>query len=247
MYVDESGDTGVNNSPTRYYILSGLILHETAWKEVLDELIAFRKVLRESYNLKLREEIHSTNFINNPGKLFRIKRNTRIHIMKKCIDWVSENNCLNVISVIKEKQINETPEIIFERTWQALIQRFENTIENRNFRGPRNKTDKGMIISDKTHDTQVIGLLRKMRHFNPVPNMETKYPQGSRNLRIKNIVEDPFMKNSKNSFFHQIVDVISYCARQLYEPNTAMKKKGGHNFYQRLSGAVVQKASSKNV
>ncbi|SDF02686.1 DUF3800 domain-containing protein [Sporolituus thermophilus] len=30
LYVDESGDTGIVDSPTRYYVLAGLVVHELA-------------------------------------------------------------------------------------------------------------------------------------------------------------------------------------------------------------------------
>ena len=28
MYIDESGDTGTNNSPTQYFVLSAIVIHE---------------------------------------------------------------------------------------------------------------------------------------------------------------------------------------------------------------------------
>lgn len=55
MYVDESSDTGIVNSPTRYFILSAIVLHETYWRETLDNLVAFRRFLRNSKGLKLRD------------------------------------------------------------------------------------------------------------------------------------------------------------------------------------------------
>ena len=82
MYVDESGDIGTQNSPTNYFILSALIFHELRWNSILDDLVAFRRHLRQTKGLKLREEIHATHFINRPGELKRLKRNDRIDILK---------------------------------------------------------------------------------------------------------------------------------------------------------------------
>lgn len=42
MYVDESGDPGKINSPTNDYILSAIVIHESAWQNLLNDLIAFR-------------------------------------------------------------------------------------------------------------------------------------------------------------------------------------------------------------
>jgi len=56
MYVDESGDSGLNNSPTRYFVLTGIVIHELRWNDYLSRLIEFRKRMRSSFGLLLREE-----------------------------------------------------------------------------------------------------------------------------------------------------------------------------------------------
>jgi hypothetical protein len=40
MYVDESGDIGATSvSPTRYFILSAIVIHELRWRDILQELV----------------------------------------------------------------------------------------------------------------------------------------------------------------------------------------------------------------
>lgn len=241
MYVDESGDIGTQNSPTNYFILSALVFHELRWNAIMENLVAFRRHLRTASGLKLREEIHATHFINRPGELRRIKRHERVDILKQCIDWVADQQDINVITVVAAKT-GKTKEQIFDWSWQRLIQRFENTIRYRNFKGPVNPDDRGMLIADRTDDKQLRLLVRRMRRYNPVPNVISGY----RNLTLDYVIEDPIMRESKDSFLHQIVDVVSYCARQLYEPNTYMKKKGGHKFYERLDTALVKQASKSH-
>ena len=75
MYVDESGDTGLVNSPTRYFVLSGVVVHESEWRNFLQRIIALRKTLRVVYGLPMRTEIHASEFINGRvGDLPRHKR-----------------------------------------------------------------------------------------------------------------------------------------------------------------------------
>ncbi len=243
MYVDESGDIGTTGSPTNYFILSALIFHELRWNSILIDQIAFRRHLRQSKGLKLREEIHATHFVNRPGELRRIKRNDRIDILKQSIDWVKNQQDVNVITVATNKAGKSKAEV-FERTWQALIQRFENTIRHRNFGGPANPDDKGVVLADRTDDKQLTQLVRKMRRFNPIANVGRYYSGGFRDIPLDYVIEDPVMRESKNSFMHQMVDVVSYCARQLYEPNKYMQKKGGHRFYHRLHPVLVTQAST---
>jgi hypothetical protein len=244
MYVDESGDTGLQNSPTRYFVLSAMIFHELRWHEMLESLITFRKHLRDTKGLKLREEIHASHFINNPQELVRIRRNDRLDIMKQCMDWAAEQSGMNIVSVVVDKHHHSND--VFEFAWKILLQRFENNINYRNFAGPMNADERGIVISDNTDGRKLQTLVRKMRRYNPVPNMQGLYGGGARNLRVSHVVEDVMMKDSSSSYFHQIADVVAYCVRQMYEPNAYMKKKGGHKFYERLDPVLVKKASYKH-
>ena len=63
MYVDESGDTGLIDSPSDFFVLTGLVVHESRWRDFLQKLIAFRRPLKSVYGLGNRTEIHSSEFI----------------------------------------------------------------------------------------------------------------------------------------------------------------------------------------
>ena len=248
MYVDESGDIGVDKRTTRYFILSAIVVHELRWNETLDELIDFRRYLKESKGLKLREEIHSSHFLNNPGELVRIPMNDRVDIIKQCIKWLNTRNHLSVFSVrIDKDQAKYTSkELVFETAWQYLIQRFENTINYRNFNGPANTDERGIIIADNTDAPKLRLLYRKMRRFNPTPNIKEVFNEGSRNLPIKLLVEDPIHRDSRDSYFLQLSDVVAYLAYQKYAPNKRAKSKGLHNYYERLSDVLVSKIARNN-
>lgn len=244
MYVDESGDCGKLNSPTRFFILSAIVVHELRWRSTLEDLVDFRRKLRDEKGLKLRDEIHSSEMINRPGELLRIKRNDRLDILKKCIDWLNARNDLSLFSVVIDK--DRCSKDVFELAWTTLIQRFENTLNYNNFKGPRNPDDKGIILSDNTEGLKLRALLRKMRHYNTIPNRADLYGDGFRNLVLRSVVEDPVFRDSKYSFLHQMCDVVAYFCRQKYEPNAYVKKKGGHKFYDRLSSVVCQSVTKRN-
>ena len=112
MYVDESGDSGTVNSPTKYFILSAIVIHEIEWRNTLRELVDFRRSLRDAKGLKLRDEIHSTHFLNRPGELKRIKRHDRIDILKKCMDWLNSQPNINIFSVVVDKNGRQGTDIL---------------------------------------------------------------------------------------------------------------------------------------
>lgn len=241
MYVDESGDSGLENSPTRFFILSAIVIHELRWKQTLTNLVAFRRDIRDKKGLKLREEIHCNEFINRPKELIRIKRHDRLDIIKKCIDWLNQQGDISVYSVAIDKQ--SRTDDIFELAWDVLINRFENTISNKNFHGPQNPDERGIVISDNTEGEKLRKLIRRMRHYNMVPNRRDLFGGSGRNLKLEYIIEDPVFRDSKNSLIHQMNDVVAYCCRQMFEPNNYMKKKGGHRFYKRLENVLINKVS----
>ncbi len=81
---------------------------------------------------------------------------------------------------------------VFELAWTALIQRFENTVTHRNFPGPANPDDRGLLIPDTTDNKKLKLLIRRMRRFNPIPDKKDVYAKGARNLPLNYLIEDPF-------------------------------------------------------
>lgn len=242
MYVDESGDVGMLNSQTRYFVLSGLVIHELRWKATLDYLLDFRKHIRDQFGLKLREEIHAADMINKPGELVRIKRHDRLTILRLFADSLAQIPDLNLINIVVDKEGKPPTYDPFEKAWKVLIQRFENTISARNFRGPANADERGLLIPDATDNRKLTSLMRKMRYHNPIPNLP-EHGAGTRNMLIQYVIEDPVMKDSANSLFIQAVDLTAYLLYQSLSPNQYMRKKSGQNFFNRLEPILCKAAS----
>lgn len=245
MYVDESGDTGIVNSPTRYFVLSGIVVHELRWRVYLDQMVDFRKRMLRSFGLHLREEIHASNFINNPGNLARIKRYDRLAILRLFADELATMTDLNIINVVVDKVGKQVDYDVFTWAWKTLIQRFENTISYHNFPGPKNADERGTIFPDNTDVKKLTLLLRKMRRFNPVPNQPI-YGPGYRNQMLSYTIEDPNFRSSADSFFIQAADLTAYLLYQNICPNSYMKKKQGNNYFLKLNSILCKVATRAN-
>lgn len=245
MYVDESGDPGISGSKTDHYILTGVVIHELSWRKTLDDLVEFRKAIRREYGWKVREEIHAQKMIN--GRIstnMGIDRNARFLILRKNLDWIASRLDMGIITVVVEKFGYQQASEVFEAAWSFLIQRFENTMNHRNFAGPKNSVDKGMIVPDNTDGETLRLLVRKMRHYNLVPS---KFSLESRNVPISSVIEDPVFKDSRHSYFIQLADVCAYFARQYLKPNKVVRKQGAKTYYERLRPVLVKKAASNNL
>jgi hypothetical protein len=244
MYVDESGDSGVVNSPTRYFVLSGLVLHELRWQAYLDHLIQFRRTLKQTYGFRLREEFHAGAMITRPGTdLMRIKKHHRLAMIRHFADNLAAMTEFSIINVVIDKQGKRPDYDVFEMAWKALIQRFENTLSHHNFPGPRNADDRGLLVCDHTEDKKVTMVMRRMRKFNPVPHHPAFSSVGHRNLPVLSIVEDPNFRDSEHSFFIQAVDLAAFLVYQSMAPNRYMRKNSGQNYYRRLGPIFCTHAS----
>jgi hypothetical protein len=138
MYVDESGDTGLMASPTTYFALSGIVVHESRWRDFLTQLITLRKTLRSVYALPVRSEIHSAEFIGSRVLAVggaQIKRYDRLAILRNTLDELAEMDFISITNVIVNKTGKPADYDVFDVAWGTLFQRFENTMTNGNFPG----------------------------------------------------------------------------------------------------------------
>lgn len=241
MYVDESGDSGLIGSPTRYFVLTGMVVHELRWHEALNRLINFRLRMRSAFGLLMKDEIHGGSMLTRPGSLVRIKRNDRLAIVRHLLDELASMTFVNFINVRVDKTGKPPGYDPFERAWQALIQRFENTLNHRNFPGPANADDKGIIFCDETDGAALRRLYRRMRVYNPIPNM---HGPGHRHLPLVRIVEDPSIRLSHHSYFVQAVDTAAFSTYQWYQPSNFIRQKGGRSYFTRLDPVLCKVASN---
>jgi len=240
LYVDESGDVGLVNSPTRYFVLSGLVLHELRWRQTLDAIVGFRRALRNSYGLKLREEIHAAHFIHKRKAVAHIRKHQRLRLLRDVLSFEASLPDVSILNVMVDKMQKRQGYDVFEKAWTALIQRFENTISHRNFPGPQNPEDFGLMVVDRTDERKLRVLLRKMRRYNPIPCASGI---GYRQLPITTLVEDPVHRDSLHSYFIQLADVNAYFLLQKHQPCRYVRKKGARNYFDRLDPILCKVAS----
>ncbi len=242
MYVDESGDSGLVGSPTRYFALTGMVIHELRWKSYLDILIQFRKEMRTTYGLRLLEEFHAADMITKPGLLLRIKKNDRLSMIRHFADRLAQMTDINLVNVIVDKNGKGDGYDAFEAGWKCLLQRFENTVNSHNFRGPANPDERGLIVADNTDNKKLVEVMRKMRVYNPIPH-QPRFGTGYRNLPIQYVIEDANFRESLRSYFIQAADLCVFLLYQREQPNKYIKKHGAHNYFLKLRPLFCLQAS----
>lgn len=241
MYVDESGDTGLANSPTRYFALSGMTVHESRWRDLLDHLVAFRRTMRAVHGLPMRTEIHASEYLRSPP-VPGMAKFARLAILRQMLDELAKIDYISFTHVVIDKSGKPADYDVFESAWRAIFQRFENTIGYGNFPGGH-RGDKGLVISDNTDGRKLTRLVRRMAVHNVIPGMGGL---AARNMPMVRVIEDPHNKDSADSYFVQACDVTAYFLQQKFDPCSYVKRKGASQYFNRLAPVLNTRASQAN-
>ena len=250
MYVDECGDSGLQETSSRYFILSAIVLHEAYWTDVHEQIYSLRKQLAVRYDFAVTRELHAGEMIGRTSKKYAdIGKLDRLAIFREVLSFEASLSSLRVINVVVDKAGKSYGFSPFETAWNALINRFENTIQHGNFPSPyeENKApfcEKGMLIVDETDEVKLRRLIRNMRHNNVLPS--AVYPGTTIRHDLKRVIEDPLHKQSEWSHLIQLCDANSYFLKQTIEPNSTIKRYKAKNYFYRLEPILLKQASSSN-
>lgn len=257
MYVDESGDTGLvhprGSSPTRYFCLTGLVVHELRWADTLTSLLQFRHWLKAKYHVYLDDELHASEMFRRPKdmppSLGRLAKHERLSILRQHANEIGRLANIRLICVCVDKREGKDADsnAVFRRAWYALFQRFENTILYRNFPGPPNDQERGIVFPDATDAKKLRDHLNDMRLRNV---LWTKRPGGSKvsaDEPIKLLIEDPVCRDSRESYFVQAADTAAFLFKQHLDPSHYMKRHGANAYFRtRLKPVLCTQASYSN-
>ena len=254
MYVDESGDSGLppprGLSPTRYFCLSGLVVHELEWANTLAELQRFRHWIKSRYGIYLDDELHAADMVGKPSRLPAslglLRKHERLAILRHHADRIASLPHLSLINVCVDKSsgLDVDSRGVFRRAWYALFQRFENTIRQQNFPGPRHAADRGIVFPDNTDGEKLRQFLDDMRMRNLLTLTNRDGLRTKIDEPIKLLIEDPVCRDSQSSYFIQAVDLAAYLFKQSLQPSTYMKEHGGNAYFRtRLEPVLCRHAS----
>jgi hypothetical protein len=251
MYVDESGDCGLpeEGSPSDFFCLSGVVLHELRWRETIRQLVQFRHWLKARYRIYLDDELHAAEMINKPSKLApslrALPKHQRLAVLRHFADEIACLSDVSIINVVVDKTSGRVPnkDEVFRWAWCALFQRFENTIQYKNFPGPRNAQERGIIFPDATDGLRLKQFLERMRVANPLRVRHSSGGYVIQDVPVRAIIEDPVVRQSQYSYLIQLADCAVFLLKQHIQPSEYMRRHGGHSYFRRLEPVLCKHAS----
>lgn len=202
VYYDETGDDGLNTASSESFILTGIYMDSEKWNENFKTVQDCRKQMRKDFGFHVSEEFHTKHLITDkkPFSKYEWDNEQRRQILidfAKCIADLD----IQIINVVIDKTKIIDNYKVLENALKYSIQRIENDSNgNWNY----------LIIADQGRIAPMRRTARAIRAYNPIPPTYQNAP-------IKNLIEDILEKDSKESYFIQICDFISYFVHLYYK------------------------------
>jgi len=245
IYVDESGDDGLRPGGTDFFVISGVIIHESYWNEIFQRFLDLRRNLSRNFAIPQRIAFHATDIVNGHGDFhhsrYGLHPHERFEIYRQIIEFLAQLQEIRVLNVVTRKRLITRPDTpVFEWSWEKFIQRLQTFLE-RGGSGLGVDNDYGFLITDRTHDDQLRRLMRKLRAFNYVPSMIPGSPR--RKLLVTKMLDDPTPRDSRQSYWVQMADLIAYALARKVFPRPSLRPYQFETYFDILDPILLKEAS----
>lgn len=234
IYIDDSGDPGLkvrDKSPTDAFVLSALAVKEEDWLDTLDQIISFRRFVRDNFGLRMRDELKASYLIHGTGPFSSLGTSdrARMRIYRMAMRLQTKLNSVTTWAiVIRKKEAEESGRVtssqgVFELAWRQMIQRVE--------RFTYYQKDHAIIFPDEGYAQFVRTTVRGMRRFSTVSRIGGAGEPLQREAVL--LLEDPNFRSSHESYFIQLADLNAYAAHRRMYPQSYF----GGEYWERLESA----------
>lgn len=234
FYADESYDQ-------QKFVMTAMRVDVTQWRDVFASVKAFRTELRSEFGIKLKKELHAQSFVRHcsDGSSSR-----KLSVAERRDAFAST---LRFIATLPIEIINVALNIADHRDSNAahlaVIERLFNRIQTNVSRcAPQSHA---IVIFDTGKERQVTKLARQLAVFNYIPSQFNRWGDGNRarNIVTDRIIEDPVFRDSRESYFLQLVDFAAFALLKKEVPPTEFITRWGYHELFPLLEAVCCKAA----
>jgi hypothetical protein len=225
IYIDESTDEKIS-------VFSALAVSETAWQDTFRLLRHYRGALKKTDGISIHAEFHAWKFVSGRG---RISEDGVVTKGRRCAIF---SETLGMIAGLPEAFLVNAvyPTGDDEAAFDGLLDGLERVLEARQ--------SHAVLICDAGKDVYYTRLARRRQSFDPNADYHVPYRDGDAADRKSRILEDPFYKDSKQSYFVQLADFCAYALLRRERPLESKTKYGLDRAFARLSPVLALEASA---
>lgn len=206
-FVDESGDVGVRNSPTRHFVLCAAVVDHVHWAAANRELGAMRERLRATHGLRLDAEIHASEFLGGSPLHLGLDYRRRFQCARHILRTLRKLPGMAFARIAVRKQ-PETAGVL-EVAWS----RFLRSLDEQKQRVPSGGCpSRGLMIVCDHHAASP---------YRPSDVQRAGMSHGSQLLDL------PYGRNSRDNLLLQAADLLAYLTKQSIEPGVHFSKSRG--------------------
>jgi len=179
-------------------------MHYLSWKDNFEVISKFRKELKANFNFPIKLEMHTKHFLldKSPYREFNFSHDDKKQIFTLFCQMISKLDLKVINTVIVKPKLASKNYNVLDGSLTYSIQRIENDLKS--------NTDPNVrfiIITDPGRVGKMRKTTRKIQKINYIPS---RYAASKYRKEIKFLIEDPLPKDSKESYYIQISDLISY-------------------------------------
>lgn len=228
-YIDESGDIGVGGSTT--YTLGCLLIPMAEWTDALDHMVTLRRELKKTYRVLQSQEVKANHLVG-VKKVYSdlgLGDGQVRDIYRRHMDSVSQISSGTCAVVIHKSKINKSDIDVFGTAWEYMFTRLRKRSES--------SGNPIMVVHDDGERVAVRKALRKFRRNNW---------QGSRYGEARLLIEDSVARDSQQSYFIQLADLVAYAAsRNAVPANGKTTKVCDTSMWERLGDVRIPEVSGR--
>jgi hypothetical protein len=203
-YYDESGDDGYPTYSSPLFTLSACYLHYLHWRDAFEAIRDFRRTMQGEYGLPVKLELHTKHFVLNkrPYRALAISDSDRVSIIGLFCDLLAQLDIRIVSVVIAKPRISSRRYEVLSTALKYSVQRIENDLDP-----IRNPASRFLVITDDGRVGKMRRTTRKIQRINYIPS---RFGPESYRQEIRSMIEDPLPKDSGESYFIQMADMVAY-------------------------------------
>lgn len=220
MYVDDSGSPALKDH-TKYYVISGVIVHETDMNQVERAIQRYRRT--HFVDAYAESEIHVHDIYKSQKEYAALTKERKYQLLDELYHAI-ELLPIRVISVGIDKALVQAQKPhwnIFNAAWTFLCERFDMYIDDNG-----NSLNKGLIIVDKSSkmpEKEITNTVSRLRRF------------GSSFQDLSTLAEEPIFIDSHLREGIQVADACAYAT---------LKNLNGHDKFTKYWDVVRGKLRS---
>ena len=197
-------------------VFSALTIRDDKWHTCLKQIKKFRHDIQTSDGISVYKEFHAWKFVSGRGKLADgiVPKGRRCQIFKQT---------LQMVSMLPEARLFNTvfPAKASEPAYEALLGSINQNLQQQD--------SHAILICDEGKETIHTKLVRRMQTLN--------------NGAIDRILEDPFFKQSDQSYFIQLSDFCAYALLRQERPIASKTEYGldqAFNLLEPISEGIIR-------